>query len=430
MRCIVPLLMIILLSASLSLAEPICTTLPNGLRLITVPNFNSKLVTIDLLIDASSLDEPFQLQGVRQVLLRSMLQGLATGNALDSPGGSMEGHIYQDAMEIRIKAPTDSIQAALDKLLQAVTRPTLPEEGVKAAIAQSQHEADIKPTGTVDLAFYYSQALLYENHPYETEGKGTSDTLARLTPEIVSMAYKLFIRPENSYLAIVGNGISEKISQDIETKLAEWKRSQLPGMKRYPVDEPALTGSQLRVREESVQNSCVMMTFPVAGCTQSDFLGLRLIEALLSGGTGSRLFKEVREKQKLAYEVSTRLPITSHDSSFSVYALTDGRSLEKTKAALITVLAQLQTEKVSRKELERAKAYLKGKSLLEHQTSAQYAFNLAWDELIGLGASYDEDVLKDIDALSEDDILRIAGKYFTHYYLVLVIPNTLVQPDR
>ena len=435
MRYMLPLLLLVI-TLGVRAAEPSCTTLPNGLRLIAHPVGATQLVSVELLVNCSALDEPYQYQGIRQVLLRSMLQGSATldGNAirhaLDDAGGILEGRVRQDVIEFSVTLPAKSLKLALDVLTEVVCHPQLADAGVKDAIEQARLAAGQMPTDTVNITAWYSEALLYNAHPYFAGGLGIPEAIGRITPDLVRLAYQYFIRPDKTVVAIVGRNLSPDVLGNYEKAIGGWERGQ-PHNPRMPIDPPVLKSSQLLMREAPVQNSCVMMTFPVCGCTHADYLGLRVIESILSGGTGSRLFRNVREQQHLAYEVSTRLPNLVNDSYFSLYALTNNRNIDATKAALIAELSRLQTDTLATNELSRAKAYLKGRLLLDHQSCAQSAFNLAWNEVTGLGVGYESTLTAKIDTLTAADIRRIANNYFTHYYLVVVIPQTVAPlPEK
>jgi predicted Zn-dependent peptidase len=120
-------------------------------------------------------------------------------------------------------------------------------------------------------------------------------------------------------------------------------------------------------------------------------------------------------------------------SHFALYALTSSQYMEDTRAALASELTRLQTQVVPKDELLRAKAYLKGRYLLAHQYSSQYAFDLAWYELQGLGTQYDAIYPAAIDRVTAEDLQRVARDYFTHYILTVVMPLSMkdaVLPGR
>ncbi len=106
-----------LLALALLLIAPVFAMAPtserwsNGFRLIILPTTSSQVVSAEALIDYSALDEPDAQQGIRQVLLTSMLQGsqACDGNTirrrLTAIGGSMQGHIHQEMLEFSVSVP-------------------------------------------------------------------------------------------------------------------------------------------------------------------------------------------------------------------------------------------------------------------------------------------------------------------------------------
>jgi zinc protease len=402
--------------------------LGNGLRVVVLPTTAAQVVSIAMLLDYSALDEPEAQRGIRQVLLNSMLQGSsAVGGStiqqtLAAVGGRLEGRVHQDVLELSVTVPAQMLTLGMAALTEIVCRPQLAERGFSAALQQAHLTAAQAPYGAVDAALRDSHDLLYAGHPYATRGVGTPDTLAGITPAAVRAAYGQHITPGSSVLAIVGRCDREEGIRTAGELFSTWE--DRPRAPRLPAASPLVQASRLALRQTAVRSTCVMLTFPVPGATSDDFLALRLVDCLLSGGTGSRLFRSVREEAHLAYEVATVFPSQGACSHFSVYALTHTSYMEETKAALVEVLAQLQVEPVQPDELARAKAYLNSRYLLSHQYSAQYAFDLAWYELLGLGADYDRILPKQIDALTAADIQRVARTYFTRYFLVVVMPES------
>ncbi len=422
----------LLLLAPVLAAAPTSEHWSNGFRLIILPTTSSQVVSAEMLIDYSALDEPVEQQGIRQVLLTSMLQGSKTcdGNMirrhLTAIGGSMQGRIHQDMLEFTVSVPAGKLTDGLNALSEVLCHPLLTDEGIRAAIVQSQQQLSFAPVEALDIASLLSYQLLYHGHPFASRGLGTADSLASITPDNVRAAYRDYLLPNAAVLAIVGRCDAVAARGQAQGLFGLW--ADHPRCQRPAVENPTLASSQSAVRETSVKSTCVMLTFPTCGVTHKDFLAMRLLDVLLGGGTQSRLFRHIREEQHLAYETATDFPSQAQCSHFSVFALTDSSEMEETKSALIAELASLQVTPVSEDELQRAKAYLKGRYLLSHQYSAQHAFDLAWYELVGLGAGYESGLSSGIDAITTQEIQRMARAYFTHYYLVVVIPQTVASP--
>jgi len=420
--------LMLVLALPLFAAAPHVDRWANGFRVIVLPTTSSQVVSVELLIDYSAFDEPEKYQGIRQVLLTSMLQGSRSVDGttirrrLTAIGGNLEGRVHQDMLEFTVSVPSSKLGVALSALAEIVCHPLLSDEYIQAAIAQSQRKVNIPPVGALDTAAYLSYQLLYEGHPFASRGFGTPESLANITPEVVRDAYHAYILPNIAVMSIVGRCTQDDAGAQAQAAFGLW--ADHPRAKRQVAVNPTLAHSTLDLREENVKSTCVMLTFPVCGVTHKDYLAVRLVDILLGGGTGSRLFRSVREDLHLAYETATDFPSQTTCSHFSLFALTDSGYMDDTKSALTSALAQLQVTPVTEQELQRAKAYLKGRYLLSHQYSAQYAFDLAWYELIGLGAGYETSLPANIDAVTAKDIQRVARTYFTHYYLVVIIPQT------
>jgi len=399
----------------------------NGFRLIVRPVTASGIVSADLLVDYSALDEPAEMLGIRQVLLYGMLNGSAQANGdtirrkLTAAGGELTGRVHQEMLEFTATMPADALPLGLAALAEIVCRPSLSDESVAAGIRYAQRLLQREIDGALGAAEVLSRYYLYSAHPFATGGIGMQHTLEAITPGAVRAAYRAYVTPANTILAVVGRCTTENAQGQARTNFGLW--SGMPKRARMRQAIAPLPASRLVLREMPVRTPCVMLTFPVCGAAHADYLPLRVLDVLLAGGTGSRLFRAIRDEQHLAYEVSTIFPAQVADSGFSLYALTRSDALENTRAALIAELARLQTDAVADEELRRATAFMKGRYLLSHQYSAQYAFDLAWYEMAGLGADYDRRLLAAIDGVTAADIQRVARTYFTRYYLVVVIPE-------
>jgi len=397
------------------------------MRVIVQPTTISQVVSLEVLLNYSALDEPADSLGIRQVLATTMLQGSSDGAAvlhrLTMAGGKLEGHVQQDAIEFSVIVPADGVGAGLSVLADVICRPALNDNGIRLAIAQSRARVGADLTNAVGIASWMSQQLLFLDHPYASRGAGFDSTLAALTPQLVRNAYHQHIVPGAVVLAVAGRCVDADTRVQVAALFSDWHGAEPPISPA--MEPPTLPESRLELREAPVNNACVLLAFPVCGVMHPDFLALRVTDALLGGGAGSRLFRSVRDQQRLAYEVATSLPSQLAGSSFTLYALTSSSALDQTKTAMTDELVRLQTEPVSAADLQRAKAYLKGRYLLGHQYSAQYAFDLAWYEMIDAGIAYDRALPGKIDAITAADIQRVARTYFTNYYCIVIIPSAV-----
>ncbi|MEI7832866.1 MAG: pitrilysin family protein [bacterium] len=429
-----PLLLLLILSAVMTYGQTV-ERLDNGLRLITASTTASQMVSITVLIDYSALDEQPSLQGLRAVLLDSMMQGteLENGTALrrtlTAAGGILQSQVHQDMLEITISIPADGFPTALNVISEFVTHPLLSRSAVDATVQQQLTISQQEPQGALPISDDIAHSSLFAHHPYSGSIHGKPETLIKINAATVLWAYQHYVTPARTIISVAGRCNPEDVKILMQGSLGNWLAPTVALPPARFTDEPIeLTTTKTIIKEREVKNTCVMLAFPVCGAANPDSIPLRVLESLLSGGTGSRLFRNVREEKRLAYDVATNYPVQANSSEFSVFALTDAVAMEAAKSALVAELAKVQTEKVTNEELQRAKAYLKTHYLLSHQYSSQYSFDLAWQELIGVGVKADMLLPTKIDAVTADDLQRVARAYFTHYYLIVTMPQVLPAP--
>ena len=150
-----------------------------------------------------------------------------------------------------------------------------------------------------------------------------------------------------------------------------------------------------------------------------------VLNTVLGGSMSSRLFQHIREERGLAYAVFSNLTAYSDAGMVTVYA---GCASDKVSEVADLTLAELRTLRstaVPDDELRRAKDHLKGSLMLSLESTSSRMSHLARQE-ISFGRSFTlDEILAKIEAVSADDVLRVANDLFREGQVVA----TLVGPD-
>jgi predicted Zn-dependent peptidase len=155
-------------------------------------------------------------------------------------------------------------------------------------------------------------------------------------------------------------------------------------------------------------NLCLGM--PGVARDDPDRWALDLLGTVLGDGMSSRLFLELRERRSLAYDVSTFSAIYSDCGTFGVHA---GFDPDQTHAVIAAILDQLQRvvqEPVSPAELERARAYTRGRLELRMEETSAVAAWLGTGESLLPRILTVEEVVERLEAVTADDLLRVARR--------------------
>ncbi len=167
--------------------------------------------------------------------------------------------------------------------------------------------------------------------------------------------------------------------------------------------------------------------------TQKDLLEFRDRYVVAKNGVdeassdlGSRFFIRIREQMGLAYYVGASQMEGLVPGLFAFYLGTDPQKIEPVKIALLDEIRKLATNGLTNEELARAKKKLIGQQEIANQSNDSFGYQCALDELYGLGFNYYKSLQHNVEAVSLDDIKRVAAKYFRDQPYVLA---TVRPPD-
>jgi predicted Zn-dependent peptidase len=253
-----------------------------------------------------------------------------------------------------------------------------------------------------------SVILFGKEHPYgELE---TEKSVESITLEMCQDFYKKYYKPNIAYMAIVGNITKKEAEPLIKKYFGEWEKGDVPEYKYEPKENPAENKVVLFDRNSAVQ-SVIKIGYPVdLKVGSEDYIKASVMNTILGGGT-YRLFHNLRETHGWTYGAYSRLSSNRLIGNFG--AFTSVRN-EVTDSAVYEILAEikkLRTDKVPEEELQRVKNYLSGNfalSLERPETVARFALNI---ERYNLPADYYKNYLKNLNAVSSDDVFERARKY-------------------
>jgi len=155
--------------------------------------------------------------------------------------------------------------------------------------------------------------------------------------------------------------------------------------------------------------------------TSPDRFALEVVDTVLSGQSG-RLFSQLRDKQSLAYSLSSFNLLGLDTGSFGIYIGTSPDKKDEAIASVWQELNRIRSVPVTKEELEKAKNLILGQYDLSLQTNSAQALDMALSETYGLGLDFGNQYAKAISQITAEDVMRAAAKYIQpdHYVMVKV----------
>jgi predicted Zn-dependent peptidase len=256
--------------------------------------------------------------------------------------------------------------------------------------------------------------LLFGKHPLGREIAGTIGSVRRATHDGVLDHWRASYRPGTAVLAVAG-----AVDHDAVVHMATGWTADGPDLdSRAPRPTPMPAGppvpseaGALRVSYRRLSQGNLCLGMPGVARDDPDRWALDLLGAVLGDGMGSRLFLDLRERRSLVYDVSTFSAMYADAGTFGIHAGFDPEDAERVVRAIVEQLDRVSSEPVSPTELERARAYTRGRLELRMEDSGAVAGWIGTGEALLPRIMTVEEVVERLDAVTRDDLLRVAQRY-------------------
>ncbi len=260
---------------------------------------------------------------------------------------------------------------------------------------------------------------LFKEHPVKRPVGGYTKTIKQLTLNELTIIHRANYVPQNMILILTGNfnqKTTEMVLKDFEDRTIDTKLSR----NIYPAETakpPTLTVE----KKPGIAQTYLSIGARTVPSTHVDAAKLDLLSVLLSGGTSSRLFVELREKNALTYDVNSDHNKGLDFGFFSVSCAVKNKNLVKAKELIFKELSKLRTEKVSDKELKRNKNLITSEILRGMDNPQECSEIIAYLEMQFKSEMALVDYISRINAVSDEDIVEAANTYLNEDCLATVL---------
>ncbi len=403
-------------------------TLANGLRLLVREDPRLPMVSAVATFKCGLLSETPENNGISRLYSHVLPKGTASRSAeaiaeeIESLGGGIGAEAGNNSFGVSLKVMQPDLSAGLELLADVLLHPTFPEKEIareqEAQLASLKAE-DEEPTV---VARHLMRRTLFAEHPYGMRAGGTPETVAALDRARLLAFHREFAVARNGVLAVFGAVKAREVLALVERYFAELPPGQ-PALETPPRPAP-LAGAQHVEEFKPKEQAIVMAGFRGLDIYDARRYALELIEEACSD-LGSRFFNRIREKLGLAYFVGASQATGLVPGPFVFYLGTDPAKVKLVKAEFLDEIRALAADGLTGEELARAKAKLLGEEALRHQSNDSLAHECALDELYGLGFDEFTHLAQRIEAVTLDDVRKVAGAIFKTPDFVLAV----VRPE-
>jgi predicted Zn-dependent peptidase len=385
-----------------------------GLRLVSEAMPHVRSVSVGLWIDVGSRDEADELGGASHFLEHLLFKGTNTrsaqeiANAFDHVGGEVNAYSAREHTCFYARVLDEDLPMALEVLADmfrdAALRPD-EVESERRVILEEIHMASDVPE---DLVHELFSKIAWPSHPLGRSVLGTPKTVDAMSVEQIDGFYRGGYVTDRLVLAVAGNvdhGRLEEVAGEMFLPgVAPVRRSQ----KDEPVFGPA------RVVHDPRGSEQVHLVWGVEGLsrTDPDRYALSVLGVLYGGGMSSRLFQEIREKRGLAYSIYSGEHLYLETGNVNVYAGTQPQTAAEVLKIIREEAAALAAGEVTEEEVERAKGHVRGGLVLSMDDPGGRMSRIGRSELVHGEVATVDDLLGRVEAVTPQDITRVAERIF------------------
>jgi zinc protease len=404
------------------------TVLPNHLVLLVSQEHSLPFVTLQLLIDAGSRNDPSGEEGLANQVARGLLLGTskrsvtAMNEELDFMGASLNASSGRDYATLSLKVLKKDLDKGLDLFLEVLTQPTFPEEEIRREVEKTLASIQSAEDQSAVVAEKEFQKTVFLKSPYAHPTEGTKESLPRIKQEAILQFYKIYYHPNNAILAVAGDITSEEVKSKLLPRLAKWTMEGIS--KVHFISTFAKEQKTVKINRQISQANIILGHSGVSR-ENPDFYALTVMNYILGGGGfASRLMEQIRNKRGLAYSVGSFFDAGKYPGSFQMVLQTKNSSAREAISISLKEMERIRKELVSEKELEGAKRYLIGSFPMRLDTQAKLTNFLTQVEYYSLGLDYPERYPSLIRSITREKVLRVAKTYLhPENYILVVVAN-------
>src|ERR1700730_9409610 len=403
--------------------------LSNGLRLLVREDPRLPLVSMSAVFRSGLLAETPQTNGITRLTARVLLKGTKTRTAeqladqIEAIGGSISSDAGNNSMSVSVHVMKPDLKTGADLLTDVLLNANFPEKAIAREKGVQKAGIKLEEEQLTTLAQNILRQPLLSDYPYALPSNGSTESVQRLTQKDLVEFRDKYLVAKNGVISVFGNVNAAEVKQSFEQALGKMK----PGSLALTDARPSAPISKIENVESNKEKAqgVVMVGYRGVDMFDKDRHALELIDEA-SSDLGSRFFIRIREQMGLAYYVGASQMQGLVPGLFAFYLGADPQKSEPVKTALLDEIRKLASEGLTNEELVRAKKKLVGQQQIALQSNDSFGYQCALDELYGLGFNHYKSLEHDVEAVTLDEIKRVAAKYFRDqpYVLATVRPST------
>lgn len=400
-------------------------TLKNGLRIITAPMSGTKTAAVLVGVGAGSRYETKKINGISHFLEHMHFKGTkkrpttqSIAEELDAVGGEFNAATGAEQTYFYAKVGSKHLDLALDVISDIFLNSTLKEEEINRERGVIIEEINMVKDTPMQYVGELFEKLLYGKETVGWNILGEKENILKIKREDFLNYINDHYVAKNTVVCVAGK-IDQKNTIEKVKKYFENIKQNEPKKRSKIKENQTKPESLIHFKETDQSHFCLGVR--AYNLFHPAKYALSLLAVILGGNMSSRLFIKVREREGLAYYIRTNAETYTDTGYLVTQAGVDNQKVEKAIQIILNEYKEIREKGVSEKELKKAKEYIKGKMLLEMESSDATAAFFANQEILTNKILTLKEEFAKIDKVAIRDIQKVAQDIFMPQKLNLAL---------
>jgi len=388
--------------------------LENGQTVVIQEIHTNPIVTIDTWVKTGSINETEQNNGVSHFLEHLFFKGTtkhAPGEfdkILEAKGAINNAATSKDFTHYYITIPSKHFDLAMEMHSDMLQNPLIPRKELEKERKVVLEEIAKDLNSPTTKVYNNLMEMMYINHPYKRKVIGKGEIIETITREEILEYFNAFYAPSNMITVIVGdidtNSALEKIKQTFNSEDTKVSKIKYPKEKELP--------SLLRKIDYAETNSGYMLIgFRGVKITDKDAYALDVLATILGDGKSSVLYQNIKDKKRLAFNISASNGTFKDDGIFYISANFTPENYEKLEENIFLELAKIQKYGVTQEQVQLAQNIIERDTFYARESITNIAQEIGYTMTTTDNIKFYENYIDNIKKVSTSDIKRVANRY-------------------
>jgi zinc protease len=402
------------LISEISYKGPVCESfiLDNNLDVHFINKETLPIIWANIVINAGSVFESYDKKGVSNLLARCIDEGAGEYDSLklseqfDLLGAQFSIHNNSDTIQISIQSLKENFNKALKLVATILTEPHFKQkdfEREKRITLTKLKQLNDDPDYLASSSFRYH--LFGEQSPYAFPVIGLNKDITRVTNKEIVAFYNSFVRPNNSFMIVVGDVSKVMLRRNLNKTFSSWS-SDYTDTEIESTEKSDEKVVYIVDKKDSVQTE-IRTGHHAKGRNAEDYFAKHMLNTILGGQFTSRINLNLREKHGYTYGAGSNFNYYKNNAYFAV---STSVGIENTANALNEIFTELEklSDGITDEELTFAKSSIIRKFPLNFETYGQVASNFIGKVIYDLPADYFDTYIENINSVTVEDVNKAA----------------------